>query len=487
MGNEHLPGMPSLPDNWSWQVLETLCERVSVGHVGETSSVFCGPEGIPFLRSQNVRPGCLEIDDIRFVTSEFHEKSRKSQLKPGDVLVVRVGQNRGDCCVVPDNVGELNCANIVFARLEDVRYSDYIGYFLNSNFGRASLLAVSTGSAQEVLNTKSVAKVLVPLPPVEEAEEIGVRIRVLDDKIQLNRQTNETLEQMAQALFKSWFVDFDPVIDNALEAGNTIPDELQDRAERRKLQLAKPDHQPLPDDIRQLFPSEFELTDELGWVPMGWEVKHLKELSSKISKGTTPRKSDLSDVTDAPKTPFLKVRDITDNGYILKDNLELIPESISIGVLKRSVLKANDILVSIAGTIGRVTVIENDLNDANCNQAVAFIRLSDKEKMLTLAKLNLQSERVQNEMSSKIVQAVQANFSLTGLGEINILLPCDIILSQFNKNTKAYFEKISLGSSEAGQLTKLRDTLLPKLISGELRLPADALSDAEQQPAAVIA
>ena len=80
---------------------------------------------------------------------------------------------------------------------------------------------------------------------------------------------------MAQALFKSWFVDFDPVIDNALEAGNTIPDELQDRAERRKQQLAKPDHQPLPDDIRQLFPSEFELTDELGWVPMGWEVKPL--------------------------------------------------------------------------------------------------------------------------------------------------------------------------------------------------------------------
>ncbi|MGU9957714.1 MAG: hypothetical protein ACNYPI_08905 [Arenicellales bacterium WSBS_2016_MAG_OTU3] len=83
---------------------------------------------------------------------------------------------------------------------------------------------------------------------------------------------------MAQALFKSWFVDFDPVIDNALAAGNTIPDELQDRAARRQQQLAKPDHQPLPDAIRQLFPSEFELTEELGWVPMGWEATRVDQI-----------------------------------------------------------------------------------------------------------------------------------------------------------------------------------------------------------------
>ena len=92
----------------------------------------------------------------------------------------------------------------------------------------------------------------------------------LDDKIELNRRMNETLEAMAQALFKSWFVDFDPVIDNALAAGNTIPDELKEKAAIRQGLGDK--RKSLPDDIRRLFPSEFAYTEEMGWIPKGWEV-----------------------------------------------------------------------------------------------------------------------------------------------------------------------------------------------------------------------
>ncbi|HCN7883636.1 TPA: restriction endonuclease subunit S, partial [Escherichia coli] len=89
--------------------------------------------------------------------------------------------------------------------------------------------------------------------------------------IAINTGINQTLEQMSQTLFKSWFVDFDPVVDNALDAGNPIPEALQSRAELRQKVRNSTDFKPLPAEIRSLFPSEFEET-ELGWVPKGWTL-----------------------------------------------------------------------------------------------------------------------------------------------------------------------------------------------------------------------
>ena len=105
--------------------------------------------------------------------------------------------------------------------------------------------------------------------PLNFLNNLIYHLQTLDKKITLNRQINQTLEQMAQTLFKSWFVDFDPVIDNALDAGNEIPELLQTRAELRQKIRASQDFQPLPADIRALFPAEFE-ESELGWVPKGW-------------------------------------------------------------------------------------------------------------------------------------------------------------------------------------------------------------------------
>src|SRR5690606_24411586 len=123
----------------------------------------------------------------------FHEKSRKSQLRGGDLLVVRVGQNRGDCAVLRENLGDVNCANIVFAR-PDNRYSEFLGAYFNTSRGREALLAVSSGSAQLVLNTKAVAKIAVPVPTPGEAQALGAISRAFDDRITLLRETNATLE-----------------------------------------------------------------------------------------------------------------------------------------------------------------------------------------------------------------------------------------------------------------------------------------------------
>ena len=142
------------------------------------------------------------------------------------------------------------------------------------------------------------------LPPLPEQKAIAHILGTLDDKIELNRRMNATLEGMAQALFKSWFVDFDPVIDNALAAGNPIPDELAPRAEVRKKALANGttqqgsvDH-PTLSDPKSLFPAAFQFTEELGWIPEGWEESSLETLAIP-KRGKTEQKA-ISSQSGAP-------------------------------------------------------------------------------------------------------------------------------------------------------------------------------------------
>lgn len=159
-------------EGWEERPLGEICDRVSVGHVGPTSEFYCSAEeGIPFLRSQNVRRGHLDWTGLQYVTKAFHVKLRKSQLKPGDLLFVRVGANRGDCCAVPDDVGEINCANIVFARPK-LGNAVFLSRYCESSQGRAQLLGMTTGAAQGVINTSSVAELIVPLASAAKQQEI---------------------------------------------------------------------------------------------------------------------------------------------------------------------------------------------------------------------------------------------------------------------------------------------------------------------------
>lgn len=164
---------------WVETRLGDICERVSVGHVGPTSEFYCSrDEGIPFLRSQNVRRGKLDWAGVQFITTAFHAKLRKSQLKRGDLLFVRVGANRGDCCAVDEEISELNCANIVFARPRQ-NTARFLESYCISPPGRDQLLGMTTGAAQGVINTSSVAELVVPMPPPDAQRRITARLDAL--------------------------------------------------------------------------------------------------------------------------------------------------------------------------------------------------------------------------------------------------------------------------------------------------------------------
>ena len=121
---------------WRWQPVKDLCEFVSVGYVSSTRNFFCPPgEGVRLVRSQNIRPGRLTLEETAWVTGSFHNSNRKSQLRAGEVLFTRVGANAGDVCIVPDDAGELHLSSAVFARpLREHR--KYIELFFRSLLGQ---------------------------------------------------------------------------------------------------------------------------------------------------------------------------------------------------------------------------------------------------------------------------------------------------------------------------------------------------------------
>ncbi|MCD0458591.1 restriction endonuclease subunit S [Roseiconus lacunae] len=189
--------LPKLPEGWYWTNMDTISHRVSVGHVGPTSKFYCdADEGIPFLRSQNVRPRRLSKEGLNYIVPEFHNKLQKSQLQKGDILVVRVGANRGDTCRVPAGYDELNCANIVFAR-PCGQMSEFIELFCQSDLGQSLLLGMSRGGAQGVINTTSIAELPIPICAHEEQAEI---IRRVDQALETVSEVESGLASMESSL-----------------------------------------------------------------------------------------------------------------------------------------------------------------------------------------------------------------------------------------------------------------------------------------------
>ena len=154
--------------------MEELCSRVTVGYVGSTSEFYTDKDnGIPFLRTQNVRPIQINRDAIQYVTHEFHKKNKKTQIYKDDVLVSRVGVNRGMAAVVPADFDGANCANVLISSPGKNLNPIFLAYLINSPFGQEQLLGISVGSAQGVINTNSLRDWSVAVPPLNLQEEFA--------------------------------------------------------------------------------------------------------------------------------------------------------------------------------------------------------------------------------------------------------------------------------------------------------------------------
>jgi type I restriction enzyme, S subunit len=223
---------------------------------------------------------------ITYSGYRYIEPYPEKNASAGDVIVVARGVGgTGDVKLVSQDCYLTNLS-IRISLNQKYLLNEYFYYIFNQK----NLRYLDSGSAQSQITIADLSNIVLHVPSTEHQRSVTNHLKKIDDKITLNRQINQTLEQMAQALFKSWFVDFDPVVDNALEAGFfeqelDLPDELLRRAEARQAVHKQSDFKPLPEATRQLFPAAFEACPEPslglgGWVPKGWQIQNIKDFAN---------------------------------------------------------------------------------------------------------------------------------------------------------------------------------------------------------------
>ena len=329
----------------------------------------------------------------------------------------------------------------------------------------------STGSGQPLINQTIINTISVTIPKLSEKRvSIGHFLRHFDQKINLSLNINQSLEQMSQTLFKSWFVDFDPVIDNALDAGNPIPEALQTRAKLRQKVRNSADFKPLPAEIRSLFPSEFEET-ELGWVPKGWDVVKTEDIAIKIGMGPFGSNIKASQFVSSG-IPIINGQQL--KGLILEKNFINYITDEHANILKNSLVYEHDIVLTHRGTLGQVSLIPKRKGNEKfvISQSQFYLRVDRKKcspfYMIHFLKSRIGQEALLSNASQVGVPSIAR--PSTHLKKITFINPPLSLHKLFDNEFEVILEKIMNCKEQSLALTALRDTLLPKLISGELSL-----------------
>ncbi|UNC51775.1 restriction endonuclease subunit S [Enterobacter huaxiensis] len=425
--------------------------------------------GYPFLSFKDIFYNYFLPDSLTQLVQSTDKERASCSVRRGDVFLTRTSET----------MHELGMSSVALKDYTDATFNgfckrlrpketselepEYVGYYLRSPVFRQSMLAFSTMSTRASLNNEMISRLEISYPDRKIQKKIANILLSLDEKIAISRAINQTLEQMSQTLFKSWFVDFDPVIDNALNAGNPIPEALQFRAELRQKVRNSTDFKPLPTDVRVLFPAEFEET-ELGWIPKGWQHKNAEEIAT-ISIGKTPPRNNKEcfSVKEDNNYTWVSIKDLGNCNVFIKKSSEYLTTD-AVNNYNVKVVPKGAVLLSFKLTIGRIAIAANTLTT---NEAIAHFHNMKQD----ISKEYLYSYLQQfdyNSLGSTSSIATAVNSKI--IKKIPVLVPDAAILKQYKTSTDIIFKRIYFNNENTHNLIALRDTLLPKLISGELSL-----------------
>lgn len=320
-----------MASNWPVYRLEEVCETITDGsHLSPKDH----PGGLPMASVKDMTRWGIDIQSARTISEEDFVALVRNGCQPrhGDVLIAKDGAT---CLETVCEYRQPNpivlLSSVAILRPSARLHSGYLRYYLDSSETKEMLKAgYVSGSAIPRVVLKDFRKAPIPLPPLPEQKRIAHILGTLDDKIELNRKMNATLEAMARALFKSWFVDFDPV--------------------RAKMEGRQPEG--MDAETAALFPDSFE-ESELGLVPKGWEVKPLSEMIEILSGGT-------------PKTtepaywdgdiPWFSVKDVPADGDVWVIDTEKKITQAGVDNSAAKVLPVGTTIISARGTVGKLAL-----------------------------------------------------------------------------------------------------------------------------------
>ena len=399
---------------WETVSLESLIEPgrgISYGIVQPGAAVS---DGVPIVRVSDVRDGRIATSAPLRVAPEVEAAYSRTRLAGGELLLTLVG-TVGETAVVPDSLVGWNTARavaVIPVRKEIGAY--WVQMALRAPGVREIIDSRLNTTVQATLNLGDVAQLPIVLPSLREREAIAHILGTLDDKIELNRQMNETLEAMARALFKSWFVDFDPV---------------RAKAEGRDPGLPKP--------LADLFSDSFE-DSELGGIPAGWRLGPL-ENALVLQRGF-----------DLPATQR------TAGSY------PVLAASGPSGTHNEFMVRGPGVTTGRSGALGKVFYVADDFWPLNTSLWVKEFRHSRPAYAFYLLR-GLDFARFN---AGSAVPTLNRNHIHTML----TLLPPMKLIVAFERIATASLARQSDGDQQSTTLATLRDALLPRLISGELRI-----------------
>ena len=313
---------------------------------------------------------------------------------------------------------------MAFRLKPDVVYNRYLLAVLRSREIQHFITNNQVGTIIPHFKKEQLKTLMIPLPEMRLQKEIGDIYFYFSEKAEVNRRINENLEQQAQALFKSWFVDFEPFKD-----------------------------QPF-------------VESELGMIPEGWRVVSLDDMTSKFGTGLNPRKNfKLGEGNNY----YVTIKNMSNNRIYLDDKCDKVDDEAIEKINKRAKLQAGDLLFSGIGTIGRVAMITEDPKNWNTSESV-FNMHPAKGISSEFLYLLLLSDVFQGYVKIHTQGGVQQGIRMLSLKQYKMAIPDSNLLESFDSKIKPIVAKIKNNDKQIDNLSSLRDTLLPRLMSGELEI-----------------
>ena len=434
-----------MSSDFTFTSIGSACE-ISTGFPFKSNDYCAKSESIKLLRGDNIAQGTLRWDGVKRWNPEELEPSVESKysLRSGDVVVAMdrpwIEAGLKFAAIQESDLPCLLVQRVACLRAGESIDQGFLKYVVSDYAFTTHVLAVQTGTAVPHISSKQIAEYEFAAPPIPEQKAIAHILGTLDDKIELNRKSNETLEAMAKALFKSWFVDFDPV---------------KAKAEGRPTGL--------PAEISDLFPDSFE-DSELGEIPSGWEVKALDEIAHFLN-GLALQKFPPED--GAATLPVIKIAQ-------LKKGDSTGADRCSTAVPSDYVVRDGDVLFSWSGSLA-VDIWCG--GDGALNQHLFKVTSKTYSKWFFYQWVNHHLPDFQEIAQGKAT--TMGHIQRHHLSEAKVLIPPPSLLAAMDSAFTALLDRAFGLRRQSKDLGSIRDALLPKLISGEIRIP-DAEKNLEE-------
>jgi len=405
-------------EEWKEYKLGDVCTIVGrIGFRGYTKDdlVSSPNDGAITLSPSNIVDGEIDISKVAYINWEKYNESPEIMLKKGDVVLSKTA-TIGRVAIVREIIHPITL-NPQLVVLKDIKVNpDFLAFFLKTPYFQGMLKSITVGSVVATLSQKNLSNLKIKLPETKVQNRISNILLSLVNKIEVNRKINENLEQQAQALFKSWFIDFEP------------------------------------------FKNGEFVESELGRIPKGWRVGTFLD-NIKVMPGGTPSTS-RSEYWDDGTIPFFSPKDV--NGVYCFETEKSITE-LGLNNCSSNLYPKDTLFITARGTVGKLTLAGVPMAMNQSNYALVAREGVGKYYLYLIT---------QTLVSVLLKKANGAVFSAITTRDFNepTLMPTHNDLKNFELLVTPIFKKIFQTSVESRRLAELRDTLLPKLMSGEIKV-----------------